>query len=696
MLLLAARALGELARRLNQPSVVGELLAGILLGPTLLSSVVPFLGTWLLPQTDVQGYLLEVISLVGATFLLLLTGLETDLGLIRRHARTAIGVSFGGIVVTFTTGFALGRLLPGSLLAADGSRLVFSLFVATSMSISAIPVIAKVLIDLNLMRRDIGQTILAAGMSDDTTGWTLLSIVAGLASGAAVTAGSVLTTVASVAAFMVVSFTAGRWLVRHLLNLVQDRLTSPNRLLTLVVVMTFAWGAMTQALNLEAVLGAFIMGVLFGQMRRLPDTVHEQIEGMSMGVFTPIFFGVAGLKVNLQSLLEPQLLLVALVVILVASLGKVVGTYAGARLIGGRDHWTALAYGAGLNARGAMEIIIATIGLQLGVLSQNMYSIIVLMAMTTSIMAPTALRFVLKRVKPDEAEAKRLQQEELAEDSMVANIHRVLFPVRGPRPGKAQAARVIESFVLSKLGEELSLTLMNVAPPGSKTNGSAHLAYLAAGFEQQEVTRRVVQAGNPADAILDEAQKDYDLILLGAAERSSSTATVFNHVVDDIVRLAPCPTLVVKGRPDDRHWPPTRILVPSDGSKAARNAAELAFVLARGTSTHVSLLNVVIQEDSSYRLDPTGAAHQRQLGNAYQIVQTLRKLAAVNEVRAHTEVRVASSPDAAIVEVAEQLGHDLIILGTDVHPGSERLFLGPRVERILDAAPCPVIVVNST
>ncbi len=688
--------MGEAARRLNQPSVVGELLAGILLGPTLLSSLVPFLGTWLLPQSDVQGYLLEVVSLVGATFLLLLTGLETDLGLIRRHARTAIGVSFGGIVVTFTTGFALGRLLPDSLLAEDSSRLVFSLFVATSMSISAIPVIAKVLIDLNLMRRDIGQTILAAGMSDDTTGWILLSIVAGLASGAAVTAGSVLITVASVAAFMVVSFTAGRWLVRHLLNLVQDRLNSPNRLLTLVVVMTFAWGAITQALNLEAVLGAFIMGVLFGQMRRLPDTVHEKIEGMSMGVFTPIFFGVAGLKVNLQNLLEPQLMLVALVVILVASFGKVVGTYLGARLIGGRDHWTALAYGAGLNARGAMEIIIATIGLQLGVLGQDMYSIIVLMAMATSIMAPTALRFVLKRVKPDEAETRRLQQEELAEDSMVANIHRVLFPVRGPRPGKAQAPRTIESFVLSKLGEDLSLTLMNVAAPGAKTNGNSHLAELAASFEQEEVTRRVVQAANPADAILDEAEKDYDLILLGAAERTSSAATVFNHVVDDIVRLAPCPTMVVKGRASDRNWPPRRILVPSDGSKAARNAAELAFVLAKDSATQVSLLNVVVREETSYRIDPTGAAHQRQLGNAYQIVQSLRKLAEANEVRAHTEVRVAASPDAAILEVADQLGHDLIILGTDVHPGSERLFLGPRVERILDAAPCPVIVVNGS
>jgi nucleotide-binding universal stress UspA family protein len=533
-------------------------------------------------------------------------------------------------------------------------------------------------------------------MSDDTIGWILLSIVAGLASGATVTAGTVLTTVGSVLAFMVVSFTAGRWLVKHLLNLVQDRLNTPNRLLTLVVLMTFAWGAISQALNLEAVLGAFVMGVLFGQMRRLPDTVHEKIESMSMGVFTPIFFGVAGLKVNLQNLLEPQLLLVAVLVIIVASTGKVVGTYAGARLIGRRDHWTALAYGAGLNARGAMEIIIATIGLQLGILSQDMYSIIVLMAMTTSLMAPTALRFVLKRVKPDEEETRRLQQEELAQGSMVAQIHRVLFPVRGPRAGKAPAPRAIESYLLGKLGEDLSLTLMNVAAPGTKAEGQAHLTALASDFPQEEVTRRVVEANNPADAILDEAEKDYDLILLGAAERTSDSSTVFNHVVDDIVRLAPCPTMVVKGRPDDENWPPKRILVPSDGTAAARNAAELAFKLAHGTDAQVSLLNVVIQENSNYRLDPTGAAQERQIANAYQIVQSLRRLAETEGVRADTEVRVARDPETAILTVADQLRHDLIVLGTDVRPGSEKLFLGPRVERILDASKCPVIIVNGS
>ena len=243
VLLFSARALGEVAQRLGQPSVVGEILAGIILGPSLLSGFFPALGEWIVPQSKTAGYLLETISLIGAMSLLLITGLETDLALIRRHARTAIGVSAGGILVTFSSGFALGQLLPDSLLADPGKRLVFALFVATAMSISAIPVIAKVLMDLKLMRRDIGQTIIAAGMSDDTTGWILLSIVAGLASGESVGLGSVARAVGSVLAFMVLSFTIGRWLVKRVLDFVQDEVVSVDRLTTLAVVLAFAWGA---------------------------------------------------------------------------------------------------------------------------------------------------------------------------------------------------------------------------------------------------------------------------------------------------------------------------------------------------------------------------------------------------------------------------------------------------------------------
>jgi K+:H+ antiporter len=143
VLLFTARALGEAAQRLGQPSVVGGILAGIVLGPSLLSGFVPAINGWLVPQTKVQGYLLEVVSLIGAMFLLLITGLETDLTLIRRHARTAIGTAAGGLIIPFATGFLLGLHLPDFLLVDTGRRLVFALFIAAFMSISAIPVIAK-------------------------------------------------------------------------------------------------------------------------------------------------------------------------------------------------------------------------------------------------------------------------------------------------------------------------------------------------------------------------------------------------------------------------------------------------------------------------------------------------------------------------------------------------------------------------
>jgi len=149
--------------------------------------------------------------------------------------------------------------------------------------------------DMNLMRRDVGQTIIAAGMSDDTIGWILLSIVAGLAASGSVNAGAVLRAVGSVAVFMVASFTVGRWLVKRALDFVQDEARAPDRLVTLVVVFTFAWGAVTQALGLEAVLGALVMGVLFGQMPRLPEAVHQKLTTIALAVFAPIFFAVAGL-----------------------------------------------------------------------------------------------------------------------------------------------------------------------------------------------------------------------------------------------------------------------------------------------------------------------------------------------------------------------------------------------------------------
>jgi Kef-type K+ transport system membrane component KefB len=695
LLLFVARAFAEIAQRLKQPSVVGEILAGIVLGPSILSGMFPGLGAWIVPQTPLSGYLLEVVSLIGALFLMLITGLETDLQLIRRHARTAMGVSLGGILVTFTSGFTLGWYLPDDLLAqpGEGQRMVFALFVATAMSISAIPVIAKVLMDMNLMRRDVGQTIIAAGMSDDTIGWIMLSIVTGLAASGSVHAGSVARSVGSVAVFMVVSFTIGRWLVKRALDYVQDEARAPDRLVSLVVILTFAWGAVTQAVGLEAVLGAFVMGILFGQMPRLPEAVHHKLITVSLAIFTPIFFAVAGLKVDARALLEPRLFGITLLVIAVASGGKFLGTYLGARLIGRRDHWNALSYGAGLNARGAMEIIIATIGLQLGILSPSMFSIIVVMAMVTSLMAPPALRWVLARVRPGEEELARLRREELAAASAVARIHRVLLPLR--RRPTGNPIHMLSARLLDRMSKKssLSLTVLNAYPPGEKLQSEQFLDAVVPVFTTKEVTRKTVESRDPSAEILAESQKYYDLMILGATEHRESHNALFHPVVDELVRLAPCATMVVRGEVD-RDWKPGRILVPTNGSLAAKMAAELAFLLA-DVDEEVIALNIVQKQDEPYR----SAFGQRTTSdvaeNARIMVDELHHMGEAQGVQTRGEVRQARDTNAAIIDFCSRADVGLIVLGTSVRAGSERLFLGPRVERLIDSAPCPVVVYNA-
>ena len=699
LLLLAARAFGEISTRLGQPSVIGEILAGIILGPSILAGIFPGFGELIIPQTEVQGYLLEVIALLGAMFLLLITGLETDIQLIKRHAKTAISVSFGGISVTFITGFFLGQHLPEFLLADPDERLVFSLFVATAMAISAIPVIAKVLMDMNLMRRDIGQTILAAGMSDDTIGWILLSIVAGIAAGDAVTTGTVLTTVGSVLAFLVLSFTIGRWMVRKLLIYVQDEVISTDRLLSLIIILAFFWGAITQLLNLEAILGAFVMGILFGMMPRLPEEVVNKLESIALGIFAPIFFAVAGLKVNILNLFDPTLFVITIIVIAIATLGKVIGTYTGARFVGGKDHWTSLSFGAGLNARGAMEIIIATIGLRLGILSQDMFSIIVVMAIATSLMAPFALRWVLKRVTIGEEEEKRLKKEELEAESLVADIHRVLLPIRTRESVSVNQSDIqsTEAQILDLIGQDsqISLTLFTVSRNNNKSKCEKYLSELAEYFNLHEVVKKVVVHDKPGDAILDEAKKDYDLIVLGATEDLEDKNHLFSPIVDFITRFAPCPTLIVKAGTLPENWTPQRIMVPTNGSLAARNAAELGFFIAKSDSDkEVLALNVIMEE-----LRPVQNIKDDMVANRTQFaedaVNELKNLGEAFGVKTEGMVRKGESPEQTITEIAGENKIDLIIVGTNIRPGTNRLYLGPRVENIIKMAPCPVIVFNT-
>jgi Kef-type K+ transport system membrane component KefB len=572
VLLGVARLLGELSRRVGQPAVVGEILAGVILGPSVLGALAPGLAAAWLPASPVQAQLLETVALLGVMLLMVVTGFETDLGLIRRRAGTAAGVAVGGLLLPFGAGLALGWWFPTDLLGDPDQRLVFALFLATTMAVSAIPVLASILLDLRMMRREIGQTMLAAGMVNELVGWAVLGVLIALAEGGG-GLGTVGVTVLTVLFFLVVTAVAGPFIVNRTIRFVHKASGTSHRFLTVTLVLVFAWAAFSQVLHLEPVIGAFAMGILLGRVRRLPGSVAESLESLALGLFAPIFFAVAGLKVNLVALAEPRLAGITLGVIAVAIVGKTAGAYAGGRWLAGADHWTSLTYGVGLTARGAIGIVVATVGQSLGIITQDVFSIIVVMAVVTSLFTPPALKATLRRVTPAANEAARLRREEAAVGGLTRRIGRVLVPIRPPRnPGDSLGVKVA---LLARLAgpEQLAVTFMAAADSRERAEAEQTVRSAARdiGF-RSDVTTRVIP-GDPVRAVLDEAAKGYDLVLLGATEVAANLDALFGSVVDDIVRMVSIPTLVVRGSPAGARGAPPRGLGPPPPPPGGRRVA---------------------------------------------------------------------------------------------------------------------------
>ncbi|HCY75632.1 MAG TPA: sodium:proton antiporter [Ignavibacteriales bacterium] len=693
LLLLFARVFGELFQRMGQPTVVGEILAGVVLGPSLLGAT-PFFSDLMISQSSTGTNLLEVVSLIGAMLLLLITGLETDLALIKHHARSAFGTALGGLILPLIFGFLFCFFIPDSLLVDPSQRTVFSLFVATAISVSAIPVIAKVLIDLNLIRRDIGQITIAAGMIDDTAAWILLSIVLGLIEVGVVTAENAFISVGKVLAFLSVSIIAGKWIAAKAVSFAQNSIKSRYKFLTILILFSFGFGAIAQSLKLEAVLGAFVAGIIFSRIPAVPKEAIERIESFTFGIFAPIFFAAAGLKVSLVPLLNPELLIIGIGLIVIATISKVTGAYIGARWVGRSDHWTALSFGSGLNARGAIQIIVATIGLSLGIISKEIFSLIIIMAVVTSIMAPFMLRYTLKKVKPKDEEIERLKLEELHKDNFMSSVHRVLLPVRKRDDfGK----KIIEAKIIERLAKnrELELTLLTISTDENKNECIQFLEDFSKLFTNISVTKKVVVSAKPVESILDEANRSYNLILIGATEKDKKSQMVFNPMVDNIVRLVSCPSIVVKSGFNSDNWQPLRILVPTNGSLASRHAAQVAFALVSASNQEVHILKVIEEKKDIYHLDVEGGIKERQYIFAHQITEELKKLGESLSINTFSEVEVGTDTQSVILKMANEKNFDLIVLGTDIRPGSENLYIGPSVESVLNNATCPVLVVNS-
>ncbi|MEU5694658.1 cation:proton antiporter [Actinosynnema sp. NPDC020468] len=404
VLLGTAFALGRLAARFRMPAVVGELAAGVLLGPSLLAPALPGLSGWLFPTDPGQIHLLDAVGQFGVLLLVGFTGMHIDLGLARKQGRAALWVASGGLLVPLGLGFGAGFLIPASMVGDGAARPTFALFLGVAVCVSAIPVIAKVLLEMNLLHRDIGQLVVTAAAVDDIVGWSLLAVVSGMAT-AGLTTGHVLLSVGSLVAVALIALLVGRPVVKRALALA-NRSTEPGVTVAVVVLLIVLCAAGTHALELEPILGAFLCGLLISAAGGVDREKLNPLRVFVMSVLAPIFFATAGLRMDLTALRRPEVLGGAFLVLVLAITGKFVGAYLGARM-GRLSHWQGLALGAGLNARGVIGVIVAMVGLRVGVLTTATYTIVVLVAVVTSLMAPPTLRYAVRRIAVTSEEKDR-------------------------------------------------------------------------------------------------------------------------------------------------------------------------------------------------------------------------------------------------------------------------------------------------
>lgn len=392
-LLFGARLLGETARRLGQAPVLGEIVAGIALGPTVLGHVAPGTFAWLFPASGPVALVRESIAGLALTWFMFAAGLEVDLSTVLRRGRSAVAVSLAGIVVPFAVGFLAAYAAPDLFGREPGAEpTTFALMLATAVAISALPVIARTLLDLDLYRTDFGALVVSAAVVDDLLGWMLFaSLLALVQSGADGGGLGAPATLAGVAGFAVAVLTLGRWLLDRLLPHVQVWAGFPAGGLALGLSLALAGAALTEALGVHAIFGAFLVGVALGDSRHLRERTRSIIEQFVGGGMAPIFFASIGLKTDFAAAFDP---LLCALVLAIAIVGKVGGGLLGSRLAG-LPRREALATGIALNARGAMEIILGLVALRAGLIGERLYVALVVMALVTSLMCPPLLRVLL-------------------------------------------------------------------------------------------------------------------------------------------------------------------------------------------------------------------------------------------------------------------------------------------------------------
>lgn len=717
LMLVVGRLLGELMLRVRQPEVLGQLIAGILVGPTILGNFWPGAHQLIFPDTPELKKMVDGVSQVGVLMLLLLAGMETNFAIVKRRKRTAFFSSISGIILPFACGFVLGEFLPDSWLPSPEKRLMTSLFLATALSISSIKIVAMVLMEVDFMRRNLGQLILASAIIDDTIGWIIVAVISGLAAEGALNVRGVGVAVGGTLIFLTLSFIFGRTLVTHIIRWTNDTLHIEFSVLSVILVLMFLMALTTDLIGVHTVLGAFMMGVLVGQSPMMTDHIRDQLRGVVLALFAPVFFAVAGLSVDLTILRDLHKLELAIVLILIASMGKLAGCFIGGKL-GGLTTREALALAVGMNARGTTEVIVATIGLSIGVLTKDFYTLIVVMAVTTTMLMPPMLRWALGRIPISKAEKERLEKEEAEADDFVPHVERLLIAVDEGDCGRLAAllgglfvgSRKVMATVLKldkKMNKHLvdpllteriedsvklarDIALQNNPPKKKKNPDDEEPAEPPAQFTTQQSEEE------PSQAILTAVKNGYDMIFVGledAFAQTGESSGMLSRSIAQIVREFKGPLAIAVARDHIKLQARVdlmNILVPTTGTKSSRLAAEVAISIAKACGSTITALNVAPPPDQAL----FARRGQKHLRPAHAVLNDIKALGKRQGVSVKTLTKVRRTVEPAILSQIKKGKHNLLVLGANVRPG-EGMFFGHGIVVLLEKTNCSLLIVSS-
>jgi len=752
LLMVVGRVLGEGMTRIGQPALMGALLAGIILGPSLFGWLWPAGQAFIFPKDEAQKGMIDGLSQVGILMLLLLTGMETDLKLVRKSGWAAAVIALCGIAFPFACGFLLGEYGPAALLGEGSKRLATSLFLGTALSISSIKIVAMVVREMNFMRRNLGQLIVATAIMEDTAGWVIIAIIFGITGANGGPAGqvdwlSVGETALGVALFLAFCFTAGRWLVFTAIRWVNDNFRSDFPVITMILVIMAAFAGLTQLLGVRTVLGAFMAGVLIGQSPILTDHIQGQLRGMITAFFMPIFFGMSGLSADLTILRDWHIVGLTLLLIAIASIGKFTGAFAGAML--GRLKWReGVALGCAMNARGSTEVIVASIGLSMGALSQNLYTMIVTMAVATTMAMPPMLRAALRILPMTEEEETRIARETIDQKGFLPNLERLLLAADDSAVGRAAArlaglvagAQGMPVTILrldgdlrqppqkqddedeqkdkdkeKAEGDDTPGTKGHAAEEGSKDDtpkemtGAQSRTESAADLKADPLAREI-KAGakrSAAKVIADEAEPDPEKVHLTARIPVDAPADVVKDEARkgyDLMLIGLADALREEGRFSEAvnqlaagFGGPLMVLAGKQGLRLTSRSRMLVPVNGSPQSRRAAEIAFAIARGTGCRVQVLFVSQQdgrsRTRAREEGVLKDMAELGERYDIALSTRISARAAAAGAIVQESRR-NYALVVLGVSARPGEE-LYFGNTASGVLQDVEIPVLLLAS-